>query len=344
MRKPKDKDFLETKERLIFCVVGYLHPPEACTAYLKYRPDPRGKWMGNGVRYHRVIREYSAAEVYSSSDWLRQNHQEYLAYCPVRGIELPLVPRTQVLRYCVPEARLVEVLDDPQDVLEAKTARLVTHIAESTGVPASRFGVTGSILLRTHHPQLSDINITILGDDYSRRLRESVDSIYEEEVLQPYSDVEIKTWQQQRAQLLGVPNQYKDRIVCPHWLRGRIEGIPFHLHPTRSDDEITGEYGEEYYTALEPVELTATITDDSESLFVPVNFGIDDVKIIKGPRKLPLITRILSFEGIFVGCASQGDRVRVHGTLEVAKDKEGRILRHQVVIGTFSTKGWIVAL
>ncbi len=343
MRKPKDKDFVETSEGLIFCVVGYLHPPDKYTVYLKYRPGQEGKWKRKGIRYQRMIHLYSAAKIQAGTSWLRENHPDYLSFCDVRGIELPLVPRKRVTRYYIPEERLLEMLEGAKDSLEAKTIRLVDQFSESTGVPASKFGVTGSILLGTHNPRYSDINMTVLSDVYARRIRESTDSIYEGE-LEPHSSKAIKRWQRQRAQLLGIPEKYKDQIVCPHWLRGRIDGTPFHLHPTRTDDENTSIYGEEYYTALEPVELLATITDDSESLFAPVIFGIDDVRIIKGPQKLPLINRVESFEGIFAGCASQGDRVRVHGILEEVKDKEGQLLRHQVVIGTITTKGWIVTL
>ncbi len=343
MRKPKDKDFIETSEGLIFCVVGYLHPPDAYTAYLKYRPGKEGKWKRSGVRYKRMIQLYSAAKIQTGSSWLRKHYPEYISLCNVRGIELPLVPRKHVTRYYNPEARLPEVLDRPRDSLEVKTARLVNHLSESSGVETSKFGVTGSILLGTHHPRFSDINITVLGDSNAQGILESCDSIYEKEI-EPFSAKEIEIWQKERAHLLGIPDHYKDQILWPHWLRGRINDTPFHLHPTRTDEEITSEYGEEYFTALEPIELTATIIDDSESLFAPVKFGIDDIEIIKGPQKPPLITRIISFEGIFVGCASNGDRVQVHGILEEVKDKEGQLLRHQVVIGTFSTKGWIIAL
>jgi len=42
-RKPKDRDFVETLEGLLFCVVGYLHPPDKYTAYLKYSPAAEGR-------------------------------------------------------------------------------------------------------------------------------------------------------------------------------------------------------------------------------------------------------------------------------------------------------------
>lgn len=343
MRKPKDKDFLETSDGLIFCVVGYLHPPDAYTAYLKYRPGKEGKWKRSNVRYQRMIDLYSAAEIQSGSSWLGKHSPEYLSLCKVRGIELPLIPHNRVAHYYIPEIRLLEVLDAPKDALEVKTARLINHLAESTGVPAKEFGVTGSILLGAHHPTLSDINITFLGNANAWKARESAESMYEK-VIEPQTAKEIEIWQHQRARLLGIPDRYKDRLIWPHWLRGRIEGTPFHLHPTRLDEEITSTYGDEYYTALDPIEFKGTITDDRESLFAPVNYSIDDIEIIKGPQKSPPISKIVSFEGIFVGCANNGDRVRVHGILEEVKDKEGRLLRHQVVIGTFNTKGWIIPL
>ena len=38
MRKFKDRDFLRTTDGLLFCVVGYLHPPDRVTGYVKYVP------------------------------------------------------------------------------------------------------------------------------------------------------------------------------------------------------------------------------------------------------------------------------------------------------------------
>ena len=42
-RPPKDRDFVETAEGFFFCLVGYLHPPDRYTAYLKYTPAESGR-------------------------------------------------------------------------------------------------------------------------------------------------------------------------------------------------------------------------------------------------------------------------------------------------------------
>src|SRR5947199_7270211 len=43
-RRPKDRDFVETREGFFFCLVGYVHPPDRYLAYLKYTPAAAGKW------------------------------------------------------------------------------------------------------------------------------------------------------------------------------------------------------------------------------------------------------------------------------------------------------------
>ena len=44
MRPPKDRDFVETADGLIWCSVGYLHPHDRYTAYLKYTPAETRRW------------------------------------------------------------------------------------------------------------------------------------------------------------------------------------------------------------------------------------------------------------------------------------------------------------
>ena len=71
MEKPKDKDFIETIEGLLFCVVGYLHPPDRYTAYLKYVPSEGGKWKRGETRYARVLPYYHVSQVENTYGFLR---------------------------------------------------------------------------------------------------------------------------------------------------------------------------------------------------------------------------------------------------------------------------------
>jgi len=342
MRKPKDRDFLETAEGLFFCVVGYLHPPDAFTAYLKYRPGSRGRWERGGVRYVRMMDAYSAANMKSSSEWLRSQFPHYLARCRVRGIELPLVPRGRVVRYYMPEVRLMELMGGPRDPLEHRVCQLVDLLSGESRVPASCFGITGSILLNIHNPSFSDIDLVVFGARNARRVARAAKRLLDEGQLEPYTEREITVWKRRQARLFDLPKEYVERLVWPSWSRGRIEGTPYSLLPVRTDEEISEEYEEERFKALGVVELTATVSGDDESLFIPAIYDVKDVTLHQGPKRTPPITKVVSFEGVFAGCARRGQHIRVRGTLEEVRDRRRRILRYQVVIGTFTSRGWLI--
>lgn len=344
VRKPKDKDFAESVEGLFFCVVGYLHPPDAYTTYLKYRPEAGGRWQRADTQYHRMMKAYSAAEVREATAWLRDQFPDYVRHDPVRNIELPLIPRNRVIRYYTPEVRMVEILGAPQDPLEKRTRDLVDRLAGVSGVPASRFGVTGSILLDIHNPAFSDIDLVVFSADSARRIRSTVQSAYDAGQLQPHTTKEVAAWRQRQREILGIPAQYAKRLVWPNWQRARIQKTAYSLHPTRTDEEILETYGAKTYTALGTVEISATIADDRESLFVPATYRVQDVTVHEGPSDVPAISEVVSFEGIFAGCASRGDSIRVRGTLEAVRDSKTGKARHRVVIGSFTSRGWLVPL
>ncbi|MFW9985358.1 MAG: hypothetical protein ACFFDJ_02215 [Candidatus Odinarchaeota archaeon] len=343
-RHPKDKDFVETTEGLLFTVVGYLHPPDAYTAYLKYRPDAEGKWERQGIHYRRMMQVYSAAEVQSSTNWLRENHPEYVSLDKVRGFELTLVPWKNIIAYYLPEIRLVEIIRDPQDPLEAKTRALVSLLSEASGVPTSQFGITGSMLLGIHNPMFSDIDLLVYGREHAGQIRDIMDQMFGENKVKSYSPDEIRGWQYRQMQTLGIPEEFEKEITWSYWQRGRFNQTAFSINPVRTDAEIMVEYGQETYSSVGPVEFTATIMEDQDSLFIPARYLVGEITMELGDIDLPALTDVLTFEGVFSAVFHKGDQVRIRGTAEAVRDKEGNIIRNQVVVGSLSTQGWIIRL
>ena len=103
--KPKDRDFIETIEGMFFCVVGYLHPRERYTAYLKYIPSPDGKWSRGETRYSRTLNYYDVSQVENTYKFLKEAYSDYLYDCPVRNIEITAVPKDHVKKYYQPQKR-----------------------------------------------------------------------------------------------------------------------------------------------------------------------------------------------------------------------------------------------
>jgi predicted nucleotidyltransferase len=153
MERPKDRDFVETAEGLLFCVVGYLHPPDRYTAYLKYAPSGEGEWSRGETSYRRVIPYYHVSQVEDTYDLLRERYPQYLHACPVRNITVSSVPRTSVKEYYRPRERLQALLEDPRDELEWKLNDLSTILCGLSGLDSKDLGVTGSLLTRSHNPQ-----------------------------------------------------------------------------------------------------------------------------------------------------------------------------------------------
>jgi predicted nucleotidyltransferase len=177
----KDREFIETKEGLIFCVVGYLHPRDRVIAYLKYLPSAEGKWSSGSRRYSRAMRYYSASEVVRNVGWLEKHYPHYVFHSKVLGFKISAVPKRYIVRHYIPQKRLEEIVrKGPEDALEEKVLELVDLLSERAGVPKSFFGVTGSILLKIHNPSFSDIDLVVYGREQSLRVKAALLSLYEE--------------------------------------------------------------------------------------------------------------------------------------------------------------------
>jgi len=320
--KPKDRDFIETTDGLIFCVVGYLHPVDGYTAYLKYIPSKDGKWERDGTRYTRSIPYYQVSQVENTYDWLKKTHPEHILQCPVRNIEVSWVPANKVKTYYRPRERLNNINQNGlNDSLEEKLLRLVELLEETAGVIGS-IGVTGSILTRTHNPAFSDIDLTVYGLTESYRLMEALQELKRAGVIRDVSTQAKKQWVQSKSNRHGLSTDDLMRIAEKRWNYGYFEDTYFSVHPTRLDKEITETYGENTYHRISVTSGTATITNYSESIFLPALYKIQDSE--------PEIKEIVSFEGLYGSLFENGDKIEYKGILEKV---EGKNPHHRIIVG-----------
>jgi predicted nucleotidyltransferase len=326
MEKPKDRDFVETHEGLIFCVVGYLHPSDRYTAYLKYLPDPEGRWSRGGTRYARTLPYYHVSQVENTYNILKERYPRYLHSCPVRNITVSSVPCDSVRTYHRPRERLRSILTGgPRDDLEQRLADLVARLTEPSGIEAGDIGVTGSILTRSHNPEFSDIDLTVYGQTASRRLKQTL-TLGRGEDLKPYDAEKKEEWSRSRSRRL--PLTYKDLMGFAErrWNYGVFEGTYFSIHPTRTDDEITESYGDNTYRRLGEVEGEARIEDSPESIYLPARYALGDVETDADAE----ITEVVSYEGLYCDMFEPGERIRFRGALELV---QGVTDHHRVVVG-----------
>lgn len=333
-RKPKDRDFIETLEGLLFCVVGYQHPVDKYIAYLKYSPAASGPWQRSGTAYHRELAFYHAHQVAVTIVELEQQYPQYVHDSPVWDMRFSMVPVDRVRTYYTPETRLAQLVDHPMDPLEEATVQVVEQIQRAAGIPLSALGVTGSILLGIHSPAFSDIDLTIYGRDNARRLR----TVMTELALagaSPMDAAYVDEWCQ------GVVKHHNLTYAQAHWLISRRWNFVYFgegrhtisLHPTRADYEITELYGEHTYQDIGAARISATLTNTQDAIFLPAIYQVDSVDILDGPQVK--INEICAYEGLFGQIGEVGQRVEARGKLE--RIDHGPL--HRLVVGSSHPSG-----
>ena len=327
---------VETRDGLMFVVVGYLHPPGRVTAYLKYVPTAEGKWGRGDTRYTRTLRYYHVTQVENTYGYLRENHPDYLYDCPVRNITVSCVPLSDVKRYYDPVERVSSLFrEGPSDPLEEKLLGLVEYLQEHANVEG-KIGVTGSILTSLHNPEFSDIDITVYGREESRRVREAVLGAREEGVIRGHSAEEVERWVAQRAEKFPLSREELRRIASKRWNYGFYKDTYVSIHPIRTDDEITESYGDFTYSQLGEVKGTAIVVDAAESIYLPAIYRVTDPKLEKSGTR---VSEIVSYEGIYGGLFEEGEKVEFRGILERYMGKEEG---HRVVLGGAGSTGGYV--
>jgi predicted nucleotidyltransferase len=331
MRRPRDRDFVETAEGLLFCVVGYVHPPDRYTAYLKYVPAATGKWARGETAYRRELPYYHVRHVVKTVDYLQAHHPRYVWRDPASELTFSFVPRDAVARYYRPEARLAEILAGPRDPLEAQVADLVRLLTGASGLPPAAFGITGSVLLSLHNPAFSDIDLLVYGAEATRRVKAAVEALMGAG-LQPLEADRRARWRAETAERFALAPADVARIEARRWNHLLLGGRYVSIHPTRRDDEIVEAYGERSYRAVGPATIEATVTDATEGVFLPAVYRVADVRVRAGDAQP--VGEIHSFEGLFCDVADPGDRIRATGRLEVRADGAARL-----VVGTAAVDG-----
>ncbi len=313
MRRPKDRDFVETEEGFIFCLVGYLHPPGRYTAYLKYTPAETGRWARGGVHFHRELEYYHVRNVGKTLEFLRARHPRYIGFDPVRSLAFSFVPRDAVTTYYRPEERLQAILAAPADPLEKDVEALLSLLVSADGPGPEAFGITGSILLQIHDPAFSDIDLLVYGPEATARVRAAL-TLLRGGPIQPVAQDRLTRWRAETAGRFGLAHEDVADLDARRWNYFQFRDRYVSIHPIRRDDEIRETYGQHHYSAVGVATIEATVVDASDSIFLPACYSLTNVVIREGGQWQ--ITGLVSYEGLYCQAADRGDRITARGVIE----------------------------
>jgi predicted nucleotidyltransferase len=327
---PADGDTFVTKEGFIFNTFGYEHPQDRVFAFLKYIPAGfkalfnvemlERTWQYGEKQLFRAEKLYTANNYKSFIETFRKNFPDYLYYCYLRNKELITAPLSLIDRVYVPRDRLAALSQVKKpDSLQKLALSLVNMLSEASGVGLDDFGIHGSIALNMHAPE-SDIDFVVYGSENFRTVEETI------------------------AQLVNAGKlSYiaSNRLDAARKFQGRYQGKIFMYNATRKPEEVKTRYGATRFSSIDPVRFQCAVSNDSETMFRPATYKINNYKPLDAASELPIDKipdRVVSNIGCYRNVAREGSEIKVAGQLERVEAIKTGAVYYQVVVGTATSE------
>jgi len=324
MHKAREGDFLETDDNLIFDVKGIVHPPDRVIAYLRYIPDEKGSRTRLGIRYRKVY------GLRGREAFLRKKAPIYLYFDPVAHRRLQGVPRERIKVLYEPKKKIQQLSARKSlDQMGEDALELVNLLKSTAGLPSTRFGISGSLLVDLHDEN-SDIDLIVYGVRESHKVLEALKESQCKTLLERYNEAGIRRLYGARS----MQNAMSFTKFLMHekrkLLEGRFRRRNYFIRCIKDWNEVEEKYGDRHYYPSGSSIIHGAVDDDSENILTPCVYGVSRAKVLRGKRRA-VPSQIVSFRGRFCEQAFQGERVRARGRLERVVDRSGEWYR--IVIG-----------
>ncbi len=322
---PREGDFVESLEGLIFDVKGLVHPPDRVVAFVRYVPDVQGSRTRAGERYRKIY------ELEDRFRFLESHYPSYLVHDPVFDENLNEVPTSRLVRSYRPLEKTHALFISPtRTPLEQKAIEMIRILSSDSGVPIGDFGISGSILVGLA-TTTSDIDIVIYGSEKCQAIRMSLQRLMaKEEAFQSFDESNILRLHRERHAETGVSFSDYMRSEARKDFQGRFHGTDFFLRYVKDWSEFGEAYGSTIYRKVGFGKIEGTVSDDREAMFTPCAYPLVNARIVEGPGVEPL-TEIVSFRGQFCEQAAKDERIVAQGKIE-RKDTAGNV-SYRLVLG-----------
>jgi predicted nucleotidyltransferase len=322
--KAREGDFLETSDGLIFDVKGLLHPRDRVIAYLRYLPDRRGSREREGTVYRKVYDLTTRAKL------LRAKWPIYLYKDPIFNREVQAVPVNKIARHYVPSKRFAELQHAIElDMQERLALDMAETLVKEAGIPPSKIGVSGSILVGLHTAK-SDVDLVLYGSAVARKCLSKLQVLLNtrSQGFSPYEKGDLRKLYLQRGQRASLPFEVFVKHERSKVLQGKYRDTDYFLRCIKEEDESEESYGDTEYYPAGRATVRATISDDSDSIFTPSTYHLVNANVT-GKHHAP--NQIVSFRGRFCEQAHAGEKIYARGSLERVVGRQRRA--HRLVIG-----------
>jgi predicted nucleotidyltransferase len=330
-------DYIQIEKGVIFDVKGLVHTPQKVIAFPRFLPDSGGDRKRGNICYRKI---YSISERF---EFLQQNLPEFIVHDPVFDEKLCEVPLEDVKRHYRPVNRLEELRHSGDlDALERNALEFMELLKSDAKTPWNALGISGSLLVKLHTPN-SDIDPIIYGTENSRKVYEALGSSMQN------SKSNVKTYRAEELlklydfRLQDTQASFKDFIRTERRkvLQGKFGTTDYFARFVKNWNEIHEKYGDICYKNVGYAKIKAAIEDDSEAIFTPCSYKLQNISVLEGSR-FP-IEEISSFRGRFCDQARNGETVIAQGKVESVTDNKENREYFRLLLGNKSSDYMILA-
>jgi predicted nucleotidyltransferase len=327
--KEREGDIAETRDGVLFDVKGLVHPSNRVVAFIRYFPDRAGDRSRNGKAYGKV---YSLSARYAL---LKERFPWCLVYDQVFDETLCEVPVADIERLHQPAVKLSEIRGRYDLIpLMGQAVRFAELLKEEAHIPWNSIGLSGSILVGLQTPS-SDIDPIVYGSENCRRAYSALRRMLNHAGVDAYNSTDLKRLFDFRSKDTKVSFEDFVRTESRKVMQGKFLGTDYFVRFVKEWNEIEESYGDIQYKNVGRARIAATIVDDSEAIFTPCTYKIEDVKQTDRARpELEPIGEIVSFRGRFCEQAVSGENVVAQGKVERVTDVKRKVEWFRLLVGS----------
>jgi uncharacterized protein len=280
------RDFIQTKQGLIFAVVSY---------------QPHDDKVGCFLRYVLEGNVWKKVDTEKANTVLEQSYPQYCYQSKQFDTSFHAVSVSDIIKHYRPEERLQSVLQrKPADEIEQKLHKLIT-ILVSYGVDCDFLGLTGSMLINQQQNK-SDIDLVVYGRKAFQKTRQTVQKALAESILDKLSLALMEDNFNRRACELSFDefSWHENR----KFNKAAIEGTKFDLGMVCLSDELKHDNHQYQKQGIRIVKTK--VVDDHQAFDFPACYMVDD----------ELTPEVVSFTHTYVGQVIIGEEIEVSGTVE----------------------------
>jgi len=324
----REGDFIQTGDNVIFDVKGLVHPPNKVIAFPRYIPIAKGTRSNDRNLYSKI---YNLEERFK---YLKQNAPQLILFDPVFGENLCEVPVKAVTKHYKPTEKLASLREAKKlEGLERRAVMLIESLKENAEILFSSMGISGSIMAGLSTVQ-SDIDVVVYGEKNCRKAYAALQELLKDgnSRFKPYSAEELRELFEFRSK--DTKMTFEDFVLVERGkaFQGKFDGVDYFVRFVKAWKETDEKYGDICYRNCGFANITATVVDDSEALFTPCAYKIENVRVAHGPKLAP-IDEIASFRGRFCQQARTRETIVAQGKVEHVKDTRSYYEHYRLIIG-----------